>query len=105
MDRCLVDRSDSLHSCSPISLSQGANLIDCIYRPTNNSDQSNASLIIRHHVVTPTEPDDLLRQLLQICTYHMDVRPLSSGRSGAVSGEVKLATLLHGFVFDTLAFG
>jgi len=52
--------------------------------------KSNASLIIRHHVVTPTEPDDLLRQLLQICTYHMDVRPLSSGRSGAVSGEIAL---------------
>jgi len=52
--------------------------------------KSNASLIIRHHVVTPDEPDDLLRHLLQICTYHMDVRPLSSGRSGAVSGEIAL---------------
>ena len=24
-----------------------------------------------------------------MCTYHMDVRPLASGRSGAVSGEVR----------------
>ena len=24
-----------------------------------------------------------------MCTYHMDVRPLASGRSGVVSGEVR----------------
>lgn len=53
-------------------------------------NQSHASLVIRYHVVTPSEPDEILRQLLQLCTYYMDVRPLSSGRSGAVSGEVSL---------------
>ncbi|CCM03898.1 uncharacterized protein FIBRA_06049 [Fibroporia radiculosa] len=52
--------------------------------------QFNAALIVRHHVVTPGEPDDLLRLLMQLCTYHMDVLPLSSGRSGAVSGQVAL---------------
>jgi len=52
--------------------------------------QSKASLIIRHHLVTPAEPDDLFRHLSQLCSYHMEVRALSSGRSGAVSGEVSL---------------
>ncbi|KAI0661405.1 hypothetical protein C8Q70DRAFT_971176 [Cubamyces menziesii] len=50
----------------------------------------NASLIIRHHITTPGEPDDILRNLLQLCTYHMDVFPLSTGRSGSVSGQVAL---------------
>ncbi|KAJ7595977.1 hypothetical protein C8J56DRAFT_923677 [Mycena floridula] len=50
----------------------------------------NATLILRHHIVTSGDPDDLFRQLLQICTYHVDVRPLASGRSGTVSGEVAL---------------
>ncbi|KAJ3557327.1 hypothetical protein NM688_g1531 [Phlebia brevispora] len=50
----------------------------------------NAALAIRHHIVTPGEPDDLLRLLLQICTYHIDVLPLSTGRSGAVSGQIAL---------------
>jgi hypothetical protein len=52
--------------------------------------QSKASLVIRHHIVTPAEPDDLFRLLRQICAYHLDVLPLSSGKSGAVSGEVCL---------------
>ncbi|EDR04787.1 uncharacterized protein LACBIDRAFT_295001 [Laccaria bicolor S238N-H82] len=51
---------------------------------------AKATLIIRQHVVTPGDPDDLFRHLLQMCAYHMDVRPLASGRSGAVSGEVAL---------------
>ncbi|KAH9895203.1 hypothetical protein C8Q73DRAFT_693421 [Cubamyces lactineus] len=50
----------------------------------------NASLILRHHVTTPGEPDDIFRHLLQLCTYHMDVFPLSTGRSGSVSGQVAL---------------
>ncbi|KAK1232436.1 hypothetical protein PQX77_004412 [Marasmius sp. AFHP31] len=49
-----------------------------------------ATLIIRHHIVTPDDPDPLFRNLRQMCSYHMDVRPLSSGRSGAVSGEIAL---------------
>lgn len=48
----------------------------------------DAALVVRHHIVTPSEPDTLLRHLLQLCTYHIEVRPLASGRSGAVSGEV-----------------
>ncbi|OSX65827.1 hypothetical protein POSPLADRAFT_1132164, partial [Postia placenta MAD-698-R-SB12] len=47
--------------------------------------KTNAALVLRHHVVTPGEPDDLLRRLLQLCTYHMDVLPLSSGKSGSVA--------------------
>ncbi|KZT65043.1 hypothetical protein DAEQUDRAFT_814575 [Daedalea quercina L-15889] len=52
--------------------------------------KSNAALVIRHHIVTPGDPDDLLRHLLQLASHHVDVRPLSSGRSGAVSGEIAL---------------
>ncbi|OAX41148.1 hypothetical protein K503DRAFT_790990 [Rhizopogon vinicolor AM-OR11-026] len=48
----------------------------------------NAALVVRHHIVTPPEPDALLQHLLQLCTYHIEVRPLASGRSGAVSGEI-----------------
>ncbi|KAK0495977.1 hypothetical protein EDD18DRAFT_1309698 [Armillaria luteobubalina] len=48
-----------------------------------------ATLLIRHHLVHD-KPDQLFRDLLQLATYHVDVRPLASGRSGAVSGEVAL---------------
>ncbi|KAI9061704.1 hypothetical protein FKP32DRAFT_1575488 [Trametes sanguinea] len=50
----------------------------------------NASLVIRHHVTTPGEPDDIFKHLLQLCTYHLDVFPLSTGRSGTVSGQAAL---------------
>ena len=49
--------------------------------------EAKATLII-HHVVTPGDPDDLLRRRLLMYTYHMDLRPLASGRNRAVSGEV-----------------
>ncbi|KAH9916326.1 uncharacterized protein B0H18DRAFT_1038612 [Fomitopsis serialis] len=52
--------------------------------------EANAALVMRHHLITPGDPDDLLRHLLQLASYHVDVRPLSSGRSGAVSGEIAL---------------
>ncbi|KAF9500318.1 hypothetical protein BDN71DRAFT_1382349 [Pleurotus eryngii] len=52
--------------------------------------KSGSTLLIRHHVVTRTQPDDVFQMLLQLCTYYVDVRPLASGRSGAVSGEITL---------------
>ena len=52
--------------------------------------KSNASLILRHHIITPGELDDLLRLLIQLCTYRIDVFPLSSGRSGSVNGQVRV---------------
>ncbi|KAF5320256.1 hypothetical protein D9611_011339 [Ephemerocybe angulata] len=52
--------------------------------------KANWTFIVRYHVVTPNEVDEQLQQLLGICTYHLDVRPLYSGRSGAVSGEIAL---------------
>ncbi|KAI0368379.1 hypothetical protein BV20DRAFT_969449 [Pilatotrama ljubarskyi] len=52
--------------------------------------KSDASLVLRYHVTTPGEPDELVKCLLQLCTYHLDVFPLSSGRSGSVSGQVAL---------------
>ncbi|GBE80292.1 hypothetical protein SCP_0300070 [Sparassis crispa] len=54
------------------------------------SRKMNFALILRYHTVTPGEPDELLRHLLQLCTYRVDVFPLSSGRSGAVSGQIAL---------------
>jgi hypothetical protein len=66
--------------------------------------QSNAALIIRHHVVKPGEPDELLRLLLQLCAYHVDVRPLSSGKSGAVSGEVCFGHFLSRWLDAELGF-
>jgi len=50
----------------------------------------NASLIIRHHIVNAQEIDDLHRHLMQLCTHYVDVLPLSTGRSGSVSGQVTL---------------
>ncbi|KAH6901022.1 hypothetical protein BKA70DRAFT_1388700 [Coprinopsis sp. MPI-PUGE-AT-0042] len=52
--------------------------------------KSNATLIVRHHVASANDPDDLFLQLVDVCSYHLDVRPLYSGRSGAVSGEVAM---------------
>jgi len=60
----------------------------------STTSKANATLLIRQHVLTPStaQPmlDDLFRALHHMCTYHMDVLPLSSGRSGAVSGQVAL---------------
>ncbi|KJA22034.1 hypothetical protein HYPSUDRAFT_186727 [Hypholoma sublateritium FD-334 SS-4] len=52
--------------------------------------KANATLFVRHHTVTPNEPDELFRHLLQICNYHLEVSPLSSGKSGTISGEISL---------------
>jgi hypothetical protein len=50
--------------------------------------QNDAFLVIRYHMATPDGLDDVLRILLQLSAYHIEVLPLSSGKSGAVSGEV-----------------
>ncbi|KAJ7496707.1 hypothetical protein FB451DRAFT_1162838 [Mycena latifolia] len=52
---------------------------------------ANATLLIRQHVLAP-EPDDgdVLRALREQCTFHVEVRPLASGRSGTVSGQSSL---------------
>ncbi|KAI0246450.1 hypothetical protein BJV78DRAFT_1135200 [Lactifluus subvellereus] len=47
-------------------------------------------LAVRYHIATPDDPDSILRILLQLSTYHVEVLPLSSGKSGAVSGEIAL---------------
>ncbi|KAJ3912179.1 hypothetical protein F5877DRAFT_54418, partial [Lentinula edodes] len=82
--------------------------------------KNDAVLVIRHHVLSPAiftpttftpttftptftltpgdspredkEPsgDLLFRSLHALCTYHMDIQPLSSGRSGVVSGQIAL---------------
>ncbi|TEB29214.1 hypothetical protein FA13DRAFT_1734880 [Coprinellus micaceus] len=52
--------------------------------------KSKSTLIARYHITIPGEIDNQLTQLLTVCTYHLDVRPLYSGRSGAVTGEIAL---------------
>lgn len=52
--------------------------------------KSGATLVIRLHILDASEPGHLFRLLLQLCSYHIEVRPLASGRSGAVSGELCL---------------
>ncbi|KIY53502.1 hypothetical protein FISHEDRAFT_33151 [Fistulina hepatica ATCC 64428] len=50
--------------------------------------KARATLAIRLHVTSREEPDDLFRRLLQLSAYHLEVRPLSSGKSASVSGIV-----------------
>ncbi|KAH8831181.1 hypothetical protein DL96DRAFT_1460044 [Flagelloscypha sp. PMI_526] len=49
-----------------------------------------ATFVIRHHILDRSEPDELFRSLLDLCSYHIEVLPLSSGRSGAVNGQIAL---------------
>ncbi|KZP16936.1 hypothetical protein FIBSPDRAFT_1047213 [Athelia psychrophila] len=54
-----------------------------------------ASTLLFHHPLLPPETDApsesaLLRTLMQVCEYHVDVLPLKSGPSGSVSGEISL---------------
>ncbi|KAJ7087289.1 hypothetical protein B0H15DRAFT_781388 [Mycena belliarum] len=55
--------------------------------------KAGATLLIRHHVLgfgSQAEDAPALRTLQQCCTFHLEVLPLASGRSGAVSGQVAL---------------
>jgi len=58
---------------------------------------SASTLLIRAHaspspISTESTPypydEEVLRHLLEVCQTHVEVRPLGSGKSGAVSGEV-----------------
>ncbi|KAL5519129.1 hypothetical protein ACEPAH_812 [Sanghuangporus vaninii] len=53
-------------------------------------NRCNAALVIRHHRVTSDNLDDLHRALLCQCSLHVEVLPLASGRSSAISGEITL---------------
>ena len=46
------------------------------------------SLVVRYHIAAADDLDSVLRMLLQLAAYHIEVLPLSSGKSGSVSGEV-----------------
>jgi hypothetical protein len=45
---------------------------------------------VRYHVAATDDLDSVLRILLQLSAYHIEVLPLSSGKSGSVSGEIAL---------------
>jgi hypothetical protein len=59
----------------------------CIQRRSNL--QNGVFLAVRYHIATPDDLDSILRILLQLSAFHIEVLPLSSGKSGAVSGEVR----------------
>lgn len=52
--------------------------------------ESNASIIIRTRSLSLETPSDLQLLLLDHCYLHIEVLGLSSGRSGAVSGEIAI---------------
>ncbi|KAI0266948.1 hypothetical protein BC834DRAFT_823004 [Gloeopeniophorella convolvens] len=52
--------------------------------------KDNVDLAVRHHVATPNDLDSVVRTLLQLAAYHIEVLPLLSGRSGAISGEIAI---------------
>ena len=56
--------------------------------------QNDVSLVIRYHIAAPDDLDHTVRILVQLSTYHIEVLPLSSGKSGAVSGEVRTESLV-----------
>lgn len=91
MDRIRRTRYQPLLPRLALRVSQGASEhpLDLLSKPIYLRVQAHATLFVRHHIVTRSEPDDLFRHLLQISNYHLEVRPLSSGRSGEVSGEVR----------------
>ena len=57
------------------------------------ASKRNASIVVRHHL-TSLILDDLSRFLISQASVHVEVVPLLSGKSGSVSGEVSLQTLL-----------
>ncbi|KAF8490340.1 hypothetical protein F5888DRAFT_1621096 [Russula emetica] len=58
------------------------------------SSSNDIFLVIRYHIAAPDDLDHTVRILLQLSTYHIEVLPLSSGKSGAVSGEVRTESLV-----------
>ena len=79
----------TIHSSLPAS---STNLNSIKITPT--SLQNDVFLAIRYHIAAPDDLDNTVRILLQLSTYHIEVLPLSSGKSGAVSGEVRTGSLL-----------
>lgn len=48
----------------------------------------SASLLLRYHILDREVIDSTFSLLQQLAAYRVEVRPLSSGKSGAVSGEI-----------------
>jgi hypothetical protein len=56
--------------------------------------QNDIFLAIRYHIAAPDNLDNTVQILPQLSTYHIGVLPLSSGKCGAVSGEVHAEILV-----------
>ena len=94
MDRSLYVGYLALRSCARGLLREGK----WIYRIPHFSvltrdffcaSQGAVSLVVRYHIAAPEDLNSDLRILLQLAAYHIEVLPLSSGKSGSVSGEVR----------------
>jgi len=48
----------------------------------------SASLLLRYHILDREVIDSTFTLLQQLAAYRVEVRPLSSGKSGAISGEI-----------------
>ncbi|KAG8943049.1 hypothetical protein FRC04_003260 [Tulasnella sp. 424] len=51
---------------------------------------SGTGVIIRYHSTSPAKPPPVLQHLMETCNCHVSINSLTSGRSGAVSGEVSI---------------
>lgn len=72
-----------LHKVRPIPLNRTINLAK------RSLEKTGGSLIALYHTLSTESPmNSVCRYLLHTCTCHVGCRPLGSGRSGAVSGEV-----------------
>jgi hypothetical protein len=80
---------DKIPNCSQVALA--------LIVLSDRTPQSNAGLIVLYHTLSASDPptSDVHRLLLETCTTHIDCRPLASGRSGAVTGEVRRSSLLR----------
>ncbi|KZS93133.1 hypothetical protein SISNIDRAFT_486060 [Sistotremastrum niveocremeum HHB9708] len=50
----------------------------------------DATIIARQHVLGSPTPNLATRILLELCAVHVEVLPLATGRSGAVTGEIAI---------------
>jgi hypothetical protein len=91
MDRSLRVGYLAVCSCACGLLRQGKSSI-AFLSFCNSSGfvlQGAVSLVVRYHIAASDDLDSVLRILLQLSAYHIEVLPLSSGKSGSVSGEVR----------------
>ena len=101
MDRSLRVGHLALCACARGLLREGISIAFLSFAALSKTAlfllQGTISLVVRYHIAAPDDFDNVLRTLLQLSAYHIEVLPLSSGKSGSVSGEVRLEPHLRFF--------